>query len=99
MGGSAETCTPDNPITREEHERAWKIKEEIRLTSGNRLLDLWLKPIEKPFLVATGCVDKPVGELTMPELMSWVYCLGYGGLTGFIIGKMIANLLGVALKN
>lgn len=58
---------------------------------------MWLRPVRGPFDRAAATVDKPIGELTMPEAMDWAVVIGYAGLTGYVIGKMAGNLLEVML--
>lgn len=49
--------------------------------------------ITLPFKVAAGTLDKPIGELTMPEVLAWAACLCYG-----IVGVEIAmNVVRVAV--
>jgi hypothetical protein len=61
------------------------------------LYDLWLMPIRKPLAATSATAQKPLAEMTVPDLMAWVYVLGYGGLSGYVAGKLIGNLLIVAL--
>lgn len=65
--------------------------------ASNPLFDLWARPIRGPYGRIIKTADKPIGDLTVPEAMDWVFCLGYAGLTGYVIGKAIGNLLVVGL--
>ncbi len=58
----------------------------------------WRKPVE-PFLEQMkATMDKPLAELTMPDLMSWLIVFAYAGATGFILGQLGGNLLATALR-
>lgn len=61
------------------------------------LKDLWLIPIRKPLAATAATAEKPLAELTVPDLFAWVVVLGYGGITGYVLGKMAGNLLVAAL--
>lgn len=58
----------------------------------------WSRPVRSQLESIDASMDKPIGQMTMPELMAWVYVLGYGGLTGYVAGTMAANLLHSALR-
>jgi hypothetical protein len=61
------------------------------------LQDIWMMPIRRQAEIADASADKPLGEMTMPEMLSWGVVLAYGGATGYVIGTMAANLLAAAL--
>jgi hypothetical protein len=83
----------DEDLTTPEH----KLHQAPAHGSRNPLFELWLKPIARPYDRIVETADKPIGDLTVPEAMDWVFCLGYAGLTGYVIGKAAGNLLEVAL--
>jgi hypothetical protein len=61
-------------------------------------LKAWRKPIE-PFMARmTATRDKPLAELTMPDLISWVLVFGYAAATGAVLGHIGGNLLASALR-
>lgn len=62
------------------------------------LLRLWAYPIRDALATVTDTAGKPVGELTMPEVMSWAWVAAYSALTGMIIAQAGANLAAVALR-
>jgi hypothetical protein len=72
-------------------------EHELHAPARPALYDLWLMPIRKPLAQASATAEKPIGEMTVPDLMAWVYVLGYGGISGYIAGRLIGNLLVVAL--
>jgi len=57
------------------------------------LMDAWVRPIRKPMAIASATADKPIGQLTMPELTAWAYVLSYGGLSGLLIGTLAIKIL------
>jgi hypothetical protein len=57
--------TPEHLLHRGVHGRA-----------DHGLTGLWLRPVRGPFNRAAETVDKPIGDLTMPEAMDWVVVLG-----------------------
>jgi hypothetical protein len=60
-------------------------------------LSWWLTPIRGPLARAHETADKPLGSLTVPELFDWGVVLGYGALTGYVLGTMAVNLAAVLL--
>ena len=70
---------------------------QARARADRGLAGLWTLPIRGPLDRTAATAAKPVGELTMPEVMDWAVVLGYAGLTGYVIGKMAGNLLEVML--
>jgi hypothetical protein len=73
------------------------VRNLIEATSRPRLMDMWLLPIRKPLAQTAATVDKPLADMTVPDLMAWGIVLGYGGVTGYVLGKMLGNLLVAAL--
>jgi hypothetical protein len=65
---------------------------------GPAWLSLWLAPIRDPMRIAAASVDKPVGQMTMGELMSWAAVLAYAGLSGYVAGRIAGNLALAALR-
>lgn len=61
-------------------------------------VDLWMSPIRGQMDLCALTIKKPLGELTMPELLAWGICLSYGAMTGYVIGKVTANLVEVAVR-
>ena len=58
---------------------------------------VWLMPIQKQLSIASRTAERPLAEITMPEVAAWLTVLGYGALTGFVVGRLVSNLLAVAL--
>lgn len=67
--------------------------EDARGLGVQGVLDLWMRPIEGPMKIVTATSGKKVGDLTMPEVVSWLVVLGYGAMTGYVIGKVAANVV------
>lgn len=58
----------------------------------------WRRPVE-PFLDRMAATrDKPLAELTMPDLISWLMVFGYAAATGAVLGSIGGNLLAAALR-
>jgi len=68
------------------------------LAGFHPLARVWLYPITGSLEVVTGTVDKPVGALTMIELMAWASVLGYAALSGYVAGRIAGNVAAVALR-
>jgi len=78
--------TPEQLLHRGEHR-----------SRNHALTEAWLRPVRGPYQRALRTVDKPVGDMTVPEVFDWALVLGYAGVTGYAIGKMAGNLLEVLL--
>lgn len=59
---------------------------------------LWLAPIREPLAVMAATSGKPVGELTMPEVMAWAMVGAYCVLSGMVLGRVAGNLAVTALR-
>jgi len=65
---------------------------------ANPLARLWAKPIKDILPTLEATKDKPVGQFTMGELLSWAAVVGY------VIGSMVVaetlalNVLRVAVR-
>ena len=68
------------------------------LAGTHPLVRLWLRPIAESLEVVTGTVDKPVGAMTMIEILAWVNVLGYAMLSGYVAGRVAGNIAAVALR-
>lgn len=62
------------------------------------VLELWARPVRDLFPVVNATADKPIGQLTMKELLSWVALFGYLAATGALIGTMAGNVARVAIR-
>jgi hypothetical protein len=60
------------------------------------LMDIWLKPIRPSLDRVSTTIEKPLAEMTMPDLLAWFNILGYGALTGYVLGTLAGNLLSAA---
>lgn len=65
---------------------------------ANSVVQAWLKPIRPFFDDAVSTFDKPLAELTIPEIMSWVMVFAYAIGTGMIAGRIAGNLAATALR-
>lgn len=88
---------PDGSEHTERYEDIPVAAPRARSVTGDKIMTLWLRPIAGPFSRISETADKAAGELTVPEIMDWVFCLAYAGLTGYIIGKAAGNLAEIAL--
>jgi hypothetical protein len=59
---------------------------------GGRLTALWLKPVEELLPIMVQTKDKPIGQFTMQELMSYVFA------SASLAGAMAGNLVRVAIR-
>lgn len=57
------------------------------------LYNLWLAPIRPALEITKGTADKPLAEITMPEFLAWLMVVAYGGMTGYLIGKVAASVV------
>lgn len=60
-------------------------------------LRVWLKPVEPMLGKVIATRDKPLAELTMPEVLSWCYVIAYCMGTGMIAARLAANTAAVIL--
>lgn len=62
------------------------------------LVRAWLRPVAPLLPVLEATRDKPLGQLTMTELLSWAAVLGYVTLS-VTVGEVLAlNVLRVAVR-
>lgn len=61
------------------------------------IVQLWIKPVRGSYDRTAKTRDKPLAELTVPEVMDWAVILTYAMLTGYVIGKAVGNLAAVAI--
>lgn len=66
--------------------------------TAERLFRIWASPIE-PMLERIGdTADKPLAELTMTDLLTWAFVLGYAAMTGLVVGQLAGNLIVSAVR-
>ena len=63
-----------------------------------RLARLWLRPVEPLLPVLRETRDKPLGQLTVPELLTWAACLGYMVASMALAETLALNLVRVAVR-
>lgn len=66
------------------------------LAAAHPAVRAWLRPVASELAVMTATRDKPLGQLTLPEVLAWAVVLGYAALTGAVLGAMAGNVLRVA---
>lgn len=63
-----------------------------------RPVQLWLGPIREQLDIVARSKDKPLAELTMPEVAAWAICGAWCVLTGVIAGQVAANVAVTVLR-
>lgn len=57
------------------------------------LVKAWRKPIEPGLKVMKATAEKPLAELTMPDVLAWAIVLTYFAATGMLLGQLAGNVL------
>lgn len=65
---------------------------------GGRLYELWMTPIKPILPTLRKTVDKPIGQLTMQEILAWGLAVGYIVATVTVAEAMLMNLARVAIR-
>lgn len=61
-------------------------------------VQLWARPVRDALGIVGGTASKPLGQLTMQELMAWGFLLLYSAATGAVLGHLAGNLAAAALR-
>jgi hypothetical protein len=67
------------------------VDTDIARPTGNTLIDLALRPVSPMFPVLAATKDKPLGEFTMTELLTW-------GAVGFYLVALELLVLRVTAR-
>lgn len=62
------------------------------------VLEFWLRPVRDVLPTLNATADKPIGQFTVPELMSWALVLGYVFASASLAGAMAGNIVRVAVR-
>jgi hypothetical protein len=72
-----------------------------RLVNGPDMpaaLRLWLKPVDDLLPTLEETRDKPLGQLTVPEVLAWVTVIAYFTSSIALAGALAGNVARVAIR-
>jgi hypothetical protein len=74
------------------------MRTELDVTKFPAPVRLWLAPIRDQLPVIAATKDKPLAELTMPEIAAWAMVGFYCVVSGIAAGQLAANVAVTVLR-